>query len=62
MQGHSEHLPGSAVSPEDKALLEMLAERLDLAVGRTRLELDFRDGRLIDAWKKMRIPPEVAGA
>lgn len=37
----AEALPG-----DTRSLAELLAERLDVAVGRTRLELEFEDGRL----------------
>lgn len=36
-----------SVPPDARSLLEVLAERLDLASGTTRLEAEFQDGRLL---------------
>ena len=42
--------------PADTRLLaELLAERLDLAVGHVRVELELDDGRLVSLWRHERI-------
>jgi hypothetical protein len=43
-----------------RALAEALAERLDLEVGTSRLELVFEDRRLVHVWRHERIWGEIA--
>jgi len=38
---------GAALSPDTRALMELVAERLDVGSGTTRLEAEFQDGRLL---------------
>jgi hypothetical protein len=47
--------PAEALPLDARALAETLAERLDLAVGTSRLELVFERGRLVHVWRHERI-------
>jgi hypothetical protein len=47
--------PAAALPPDTRALAETLAERLELAVGRCRLECELQDGRLVAIWRHQRI-------
>jgi hypothetical protein len=49
-------LEASAVAPDIRSLAELLAERLDLARGPTRIEFEFEDGRLLRVHRHERIP------
>jgi hypothetical protein len=47
--------PAAALPVDARALAETLAERLDLAVGTSRLELVFERGRLVHLWRHEKI-------
>lgn len=47
--------PASSIPLWTRELAELLAERLDLAVGNCRLELVFERGRLVHVWRHERI-------
>jgi hypothetical protein len=42
--------PASSIPLATRELAELLAERLDLAVGTCRLELQLQDGALVHVW------------
>jgi hypothetical protein len=45
----------AALPLDTRALAEALAERLDLAVGQCRLELELQDGRLLHVWRHAKV-------
>jgi hypothetical protein len=47
--------PASSVPLATRELAELLAERLELAVGVSRLELVFEGGRLVHVWRHERV-------
>jgi hypothetical protein len=49
--------PGDAIGSETttRALVEELAARLDVSMGKVKLELIFVDGRLEDGWRHERL-------
>jgi hypothetical protein len=47
--------PASSIPLATRELAELLAERLDLAVGLSRLELLFERGRLVHVWRHEKI-------
>jgi hypothetical protein len=44
-----------SVAPDVRSIAELLAERLDVARGATRLEFEFQDGRLLRVHRHERI-------
>ena len=42
--------PAAALPPDARTLAETLAERLDLATEKCRIELELSDGRLVAVW------------
>lgn len=42
----AESIPAESLPIKTRSLAERLAKRVDLAVGRTRIEVDFEDGDL----------------
>ena len=50
-QALSGAVAGESLPTDTRTLCELLAERLDLAVGQCRLECNFEDGRLRGLWK-----------
>ena len=52
---------GSELPPDTRSLLELLAERLDLAVGVCRLEVELADGVVRSIWRHEKTPGTALG-
>ena len=61
MAGLPQSAGAEALSPSTRSLAEVLAERLDLAVGHTRLELEYEDGRLLRIHRHEKIAVTALG-
>ena len=61
MDGSPQPTEAEALAPPTRSLAEVLAERLDLAVGHTRLELEFEDGRLLRIHRHEKIAATALG-
>jgi hypothetical protein len=51
MRQHERSIVGNELPPHTRPLLELLAERLDLAVGVCRLEVELVDGVVRAIWR-----------
>lgn len=53
---HESQVPAAALPHDTRALAEALLERVDLAVGHTRLTIDAQDGRVRFITRQERLP------
>lgn len=59
--GSPQPADAAMLSPTTRSLAEALATRLELTVGRQRIELEFDDGHLVRVHRHERIPATALG-
>lgn len=49
------------VPPNVRMMLELVGERLDLAAGQCRLEVEFQDGEVLHVWRHEKVKGTALG-